>query len=101
LPLEQLVARRLQAEPSGLVDFRKAPSPTAFRRPFDLEADAADRRAIDVAFARKGDDPLAARLHLLAEQMQRSLEGDPELLGEFAARRRLRVLALHDLTLGD
>src|SRR5262245_37854047 len=101
LPLEQLVARRREAEPFGPVDFRKAAPPTALGRPLDLEAVAADRRAVDIAFARIGDDPLAARLNLLAEQMQRALEGHAELLGEFATRRFFGLLPRHDLALGD
>src|SRR5262245_54588469 len=101
LALEQLLARRLKAEPLGAIDLREALTAAAFRRPFDFEAVAVDRGAIDIPLAGIDDEPLGFRHHRFAEQAQGAVEGDPKLLREFAPRRCLRILPLVDQALGD
>src|SRR5829696_180157 len=94
LAREKLLAGFFQGEPAGAVDLGERLLAPALRRPLELEAVAADRRHVEIALSRKGDDALAARLDGLSQGLQLALQGDAELLRELAPGGGFRILAV-------
>src|SRR5215207_503279 len=96
---KDLLARFREREPVGAVDLGEGLAAAALRRPFHLEAVAADFRNVELAFGGEGDHALAARLRGLAERLERGFDRHAQLLLELPPGGGFGVLAFHILPL--
>src|SRR5262245_30712218 len=101
LPLQDLLARRLDRKPFSAVDFRKARPAAALGRPLQLECVRLERRRIEVALDREGRDNLTARLRNLTERPELATGTRSGLFLEFTHRDVERVLCFGIFALRD
>src|ERR671915_215143 len=98
----QLLARRLDAEPSGPVDLRELAGSARPGWPFHREGVASDRVRVEVALrGPRGDHLAALLLHLAQLEQLAGRQRRAGLLLELPQRAGARVLAVGVLALRD